>query len=61
MKHFYSDCVFIPEVSPVTLQLDLDGMYHLETVSFSFKVFDIHLTVFNLIEALFCNAPSVVP
>uniref|UniRef100_A0A8C1NP33 Uncharacterized protein n=1 Tax=Cyprinus carpio TaxID=7962 RepID=A0A8C1NP33_CYPCA len=25
------------EVSPVTLQLDLDGMYHLETVSFSFK------------------------
>uniref|UniRef100_A0A8C1W035 Uncharacterized protein n=1 Tax=Cyprinus carpio TaxID=7962 RepID=A0A8C1W035_CYPCA len=25
------------DVSPVTLQLDLDGMYHLETVSFSFK------------------------
>ncbi|KAF4097130.1 laminin subunit beta-3 [Onychostoma macrolepis] len=25
------------DVSPVTLQLDLDGMYHLETVLFSFK------------------------
>lgn len=30
--------LFIPDVSPVTLQLDLNGMYHLETVQLSFKV-----------------------
>lgn len=52
--------MFIPDVSPVTLQLDLNGMYHLESVLLSFKVSDSSHCLYFMWKCCFLTAGFLV-